>query len=1567
MKKTLYLFSFLAFLIFFSQCLPAQEWTKNLQQDKFDRNKELTFHDYQKAFNDFWDPKNVEKGYYLENGIQKKAAGWKLFKRWEWYWEDRVDPITGEFPEISAAEIRRQLKKSSATRNVDGNWLSMGPNTTSGGYAGLGRINCVAFIDGIPDTYFVGSPSGGLWKTADDGYTWTVLTDENDVLGVSDILVYPSVVPGTETIYIATGDRDGGSISTLGGGQGNDNNTIGVLKSIDGGTTWSTTDLVWIPGDKKTVNRLLKHPADPDSIYATGTDGVFLTTDGGTTWPKIAGSIGFIDMEFKPMDPGILYGTTEIGEVYVSGDKGITWEKKLDVPAGLRGEIAVTPDIPDWVYVVMAKAGGGLEGVYKSEDSGETWAKVFDGTVSGHHILGYYCDGSVDGGQGFYDLCIAADPTDAMKVFIGGVNTWKSTDGGESWSISNMWTASSTYNSCGAPVVHADKHNLVFHADVGDLLECNDGGFYRSSDGGATWDHLGSGLVVSQLYRIGVSQSTSGTVIAGLQDCGTKSKSSGSWSDVIGGDGMECFIDYTDDNTQYGELYYGDALRTTDNWTTSTSIEVPSPGSRHWVTPFAIDPITPTTIYIAYDTVWKSTDQGDTWTAISGDMTGGSTLKSMAISPSSSDTIYVAKSTAMWATYNGGTSWSEITGTLPTGFSKITYISVNSDFADTLWVAMGEYNAHCVYQSTDAGSTWTDISSGLPSIPVMCVIQNKQNTSEIELYAATDLGVYVKVGSADWVLYSEGLPNVVVTELDIYYDDVSPNLSRIHAATYGRGLWESELYSPSGLAPTADFEVNDTTPLIDSSVVFTDKTIDDPDSWLWTFTPSTITYHGGTSSTSQHPVVSFDEIGDYTVELTATNTFGSDTETKTDYLTVISPVIWKGTTSTSWGTGSNWEDGVEPDEDDAVVIPSGAPFYPELTSGSLSIGSASETYKCKSLLIKDGGEVTVGSVASPGSDIFVYNELIIESGGILNVSDDLNMESGGMLYVLGGTIENFVNTAGGFGDIYFKSGSGGYMTGGSITVFSDVGFYGGDWYASGGTFICGGDASPVKIICFDFDSFLGDFEIDAGVKDTLDALSVAPLTIHGDYLQGAGSSMSIPPGDEVIVYGDVILKSDATGTASLINEGSMTIYGTSIVEQYITDGQWHLISSPVIGETAASLYFGGSPKAWLKKYIEPTNTWEFISALSTPLTIGKGFAYWIESAKSPRSDETISFEGDLTNTDLTRTAFDYTPDTDHGFNIVGNPFPSAIDWDIGSWDTTDINGSIWVWEDDGVGDGSGTYLYRNSAGLGSLSDGIIPSAQGFFVQVSGASPSLTIPADARVHSSTGYYKKSLKKVNTDLSVAVVEVSLQGKSDEVWIAFSDEASNGWDRKWDVNKLFSFESFPQIYIVENDYKLSIDALPPLEDDNRIVQINFKPDKTAVYTLSLKTIENLDGTDLILEDLKTGYFHEFALQNEYFFNANSNDEHERFLLHFNPSVTGSQNNFEETISIYAHDKLIYIDGVTKASVQVTDLWGRILVSEKLESGGLHQIPIKMNSSYAIVKVVDKGQSTVKKVYIR
>jgi len=269
--------------------------------------------------------------------------------------------------------------------------------------------------------------------------------------------------------------------------------------------------------------------------------------------------------------------------------------------------------------------------------------------------------------------------------------------------------------------------------------------------------------------------------------------------------------------------------------------------------------------------------------------------------------IYTTTQSTLYRTVDGGSNWSNITGTLPTGSSSITYLSIKNDDPNTVWVSMGQYNSDGVYQTTDGGTTWTNISTGLASIPVMCIVQNTQNTSQTELYAGTDVGIYVKIDGGAWSLYSDGLPNVVVNELKIYYNSGTPSLSRIRAGTSGRGMWESELYSPPNTPPVADFTADITSPGVNQTVTFSDFSTNVPTSWQWSFTPSTVNYVGGTSSTSQNPQVEFTSAGVYTVQLTATNAYGNDVESKSNYITASSLMTY----CTASGGGDAYISGVQ--------------------------------------------------------------------------------------------------------------------------------------------------------------------------------------------------------------------------------------------------------------------------------------------------------------------------------------------------------------------------------------------------------------------------------------------------------------------------------------------------------------------------------------------------------------------------------------------------------------------------------------------------------------------------------
>ncbi len=789
-------------LAFLTLNVKAQPWLPVLEKEA-NTKAELTFYDIQKIVNKYYKDDHFDKGYYYIEGKKSKAPGWKQFKRWEWYWDTRVDVKTGEFPKTSSViEKEKFLNDNPKAKSVSGNWQALGPNLSDGGYAGIGRINCISFHPSDTNTYWVGAPSGGLWKTTDDGENWTVFTDENSVLGISDIAI-PSDYETTNTIYIATGDRDGGSVWTLGGAQHYDNHTIGVLKSTDGGTTWNETGLDYTVDESSIIGRLLIDTTDNITLYASSNTGIYKTTNGGVDWTKVLTADYVIDMEFKPGDPNTIYASTiawNSSKIYRTINGGDNWTEVKNFSTGSRRtELAVTDDDPEYVYALVSNTSGGLRGIYKSRDGGDNFEETFSGTGTDHSLLYYYSDGSGDNsGQGSYDLAIAVAPNDTNTIIIGGVNSWKSEDGGYTWNINNMWTSHASYNFVGAPAVHADKHVLKYR-DTLALFEGNDGGIYKTNNEGIDWTDLTDGMVISQFYRLSTSQSSANMVIGGLQDNGTKLLyTDGNWYDVKGGDGMECIIDPTNDNYQYGTYIDGEIERTTDGWylsenRTIISDNIADADGGWWVSPYMLDPNNSQILYVGYNDVWKSTDRGDSFTQISS-MNSSDNLRSMAMSPANSSVLYVADRYNIWKTDNGGTSWTDITGTLP-GAYAITNIAVKHTSADTLWVTFGGYDANRIYESTDGGSSWSNISAGLPNLPVFSVIQNRQVLDSVSLYLGTDMGVFVKNGNDNWTMFSEGLPNVMVTELDIYYDDVTPENSRLRAATFGRGLWESDLFS----------------------------------------------------------------------------------------------------------------------------------------------------------------------------------------------------------------------------------------------------------------------------------------------------------------------------------------------------------------------------------------------------------------------------------------------------------------------------------------------------------------------------------------------------------------------------------------------------------------------------------------------------------------------------------------------------------------------------------------------------------------------------------------------------
>ena len=301
MKKT-FIFIFILFLCYAAS---AQNWRKNLPQNK--TKSELTLPDYQKAFNDYWDSFNVKNGRYVDaKGKEHKAYGWKQFKRWEYFWSSRVNPVTGEFPKTTAYEqVQKFYNSQNIPKSANGNWTSLGTSYSDGGYAGIGRLASIAFHPTNDQIFWVGAPAGGLWVTTNGGAEWNALTDNNGVLGVSSIVI-PSDYDASHTIYIGTGDRDA-----------SDNNSIGVLKSTDSGLTWNTTGLVFEASQEKQIGAMLMLPGNNQTIFAATTSGLYKTIDGATNWDLLT-NLNFIDIEFKPDNLTVMYGSTRNGKIYKS-------------------------------------------------------------------------------------------------------------------------------------------------------------------------------------------------------------------------------------------------------------------------------------------------------------------------------------------------------------------------------------------------------------------------------------------------------------------------------------------------------------------------------------------------------------------------------------------------------------------------------------------------------------------------------------------------------------------------------------------------------------------------------------------------------------------------------------------------------------------------------------------------------------------------------------------------------------------------------------------------------------------------------------------------------------------------------------------------------------------------------------------------------------------------------------------------------------------------------------------------------------------------------------------------
>ena len=769
MKKIYLLYSTCIGLLLSSSAF-SQAWVKMMHDPN------ANFYDIQKEFNTYWAqpgkkeilekmrlPENKKIGEGESNELE--APGWVQFKRWEWMKEPRVYPSVNMIP---PNDYFLDLEKKRASVSSLGNWTFIGITNTptnAAGWSGVGSVSCVRFDPVNSSIIYAGAPSGGLWKSTNSGNTWSVLnTDGLGSLGISDIAIDPT---NSQVIYIASGDRDGSST-----------NGLGVLKSTNGGATWNSTGLNWLISQVRTASKILIDPTNTQIIHVATNNGIYRSVNGGTVFTQVSTMPSTRDMEFKPGDPTTIY-VTGLTDVYRSTNSGLNYSSVYSVPGAGGLALAVTPANAGYVYILATDANTyAFKGVYRSINSGTS----FNLRASTPNILGSDCTGSDNSGQGWYDLCIAVSPSDAENVFVGGVSIWKSPDGGSTWSIN------SDGYGCTTNFVSWDIHDLSFQNGNTLYAGC-DAGVFRTQDNGQSWAQLDDGLAISQCYSLGQSATNGSMLITSLQDVGTDLLNGTTWSQTESGEATKVFIDRTNNSIMYGGGYNGHfSISTTGGIGTWTDIITGLTGSGAWVTPWKQDLGAPATLWAGYQEIFKSINQGANWAQVSS-LGGSESFSAIDQSPSNNQVIYASRPSSIIKTTTGGTAWTAITGNLPVSSAGITNIEVDPTDENHVWVTFSGYSAaNKVWVTTNGGTSWTNYSTGLPNIPANTIVY-ENNSAHGTLYVGTDAGVYCRNSTmSSWMPFNSGLPNVIIDELEIQY-----TIGKIRAATYGRGMWESDL------------------------------------------------------------------------------------------------------------------------------------------------------------------------------------------------------------------------------------------------------------------------------------------------------------------------------------------------------------------------------------------------------------------------------------------------------------------------------------------------------------------------------------------------------------------------------------------------------------------------------------------------------------------------------------------------------------------------------------------------------------------------------------------------------
>lgn len=720
---------------------------------------------------EYWE--QLEKSIDHSNKFPVKNKSYFLYQQWK-----------------QEKSKQQQRGINSATPTLNGDWQQLYQVQSDGG---MGRIESVAFDPSNSSIFYVATSGGGLWKTTNFGTSYVPLTDGVPTGGVQQVVVDQF---NSSIIYIVCG-----------GGAGANNPSIGILKSYDGGLNWIETGLMQnLFTNTLYITDLVQLPGvgNSSTLFASAYDGVYKTTDGGNTWKHVYISEAVYDLEFKPNNNAVIYAshTNRLSFSTSYGNPG-TWTVTSTFQAGPIGNccsyggtrMAVTGAAPDSIYMAVTTTqeekylyGGDVFLVKGGINPNNTdinfpsSKRIIVDTTSMIQARTY---------GGYAEIFVS--PGDNRNILVGGIQTLGSGDFGNTWHRKSFSAINSNIQ-----FMHVDVASFAIYN--GYVYCTNDGGIYRQPENytsSNSWTNVTAGIEITQPYNIAGTPQDPAFYIYANQDNGTQVRTASQYYTIVGGDGTNGAIDYTDPQIYYGTIQNGEFLTRFDHGVI-TDITVGKDChcldsvdySGAFVFPFQINETLHTTLYAAKRRFYKSTNKGTTWTnyRLPGDT--NVVVRCFAVAKTNGNVIYLLRddNSALIRSQNGGAGPFTLLP-LPANVN-VSSITVSSNNEGHIYItSLGNNAGIKVFESFNYGNNWSPLSGDLPNVNVNCLAYASAANNGI--YVGTDLGVYYRDDNlGHWIPFNNGLP--VTHAKDFYINTTQQTLS---VGTFGRGVWVSGLYA----------------------------------------------------------------------------------------------------------------------------------------------------------------------------------------------------------------------------------------------------------------------------------------------------------------------------------------------------------------------------------------------------------------------------------------------------------------------------------------------------------------------------------------------------------------------------------------------------------------------------------------------------------------------------------------------------------------------------------------------------------------------------------------------------